>query len=75
MNDFVFGVKYDLGNFPGVVAKVMDNESVVSKFEFQSRYFFHFQTNTPEKGMYSHGLPGMSLIVQLSFYKVGFGFK
>ena len=45
------------GGWPrDVMVKVMDCEIIVSKFELQSRYYVHFQTNTLEKGM---NLPGM----------------
>ena len=32
----------------GVVANLMDYDIVVCKFELQSRYYVHFQTNTHE---------------------------
>ena len=35
----------------GVMVKVMDCRIVVSKFELQSCYYIHFQTNTLGKGM------------------------
>ena len=37
--------------FCGVMVKVMVCEIVVSEFEFQSRYYVHFQTNTLRKDM------------------------
>ena len=35
----------------GVMIKAMDDGIVVSEFELQSHYYFHFQTNTLGKGM------------------------
>ena len=43
----------------GIVATVLNSDIVVSEFEFQARYYVHFQINTYEKGM-------NSLIPQLS---------
>ena len=37
----------------------MDYGIVVSKFELQPRYYFHFQTNTFGKGMNPLILPAM----------------
>ena len=54
-------IKSNLGNqsipkslyvYPrGVMVKVLDCGSVVSKFELQSLYYIHFWTNTLGKGM------------------------
>ena len=35
----------------GVMVKAMDCRIVVSQFVFQSRYYVHFRTNIPGKGM------------------------
>ena len=35
----------------GEVANVLDCEIVLIEFETQSRYYFHFQTNTLGKGV------------------------
>ena len=35
----------------GVMVKAMDCGIVVSEFEYQSRYYVHFGTNTFEKSM------------------------
>ena len=37
--------------FLGVVANMMDCDIVVSEFELQSRYYYHFLSNTLGKGM------------------------
>ena len=42
------------GNPHGVVVNMLDCDTVVSEFEFQSRYNIHFQTNALSKGMNSH---------------------
>ena len=39
------------------MVKVLDCGIVVSKFELQSRYYVHFQTNTFGKGMNPLNLP------------------
>ena len=43
----------------GVMVKAMDCEIVVSEYELQSRYYFHFRTNTFRKGMNPLILPVM----------------
>ena len=43
----------------GVMVKAMDCGIVVSEFEFQSRYYVHFQANTLGKGMNPLILPAM----------------
>ena len=43
----------------GVMVKVMDSGIVESEFEFKSRYYVHFRTNTLEKGMNPLILPAM----------------
>ena len=35
----------------GVIVKVLYYGIVVNEFELQSRYYVHFRTNTPGKGM------------------------
>ena len=35
----------------GVMVKTLDGRILVSEFEFQSRYYVHFRTNTLGKGM------------------------
>ena len=42
-----------------VMVKVMDCEIVRSEFELHSRYYVHFRTNTPGKGMNPLTLPAM----------------
>ena len=37
------------GGSRDVVANVLDCDIVVSEFEHQSRYYFHFRTNAPWK--------------------------
>ena len=44
----------------GVIFKAMDCVIVVSEFDLQSRYYVHFRTNTPRKGMNPILLPAMS---------------
>ena len=34
----------------GVVANVMNNNTVMSEFELQSRYYVHFRANAQRKG-------------------------
>ena len=41
------------------MVKAMDSRIVVSEFEFQSRYYVHFGTNTLGKGMNPIILPAM----------------
>ena len=41
------------------MAKVLEYEIIVSMFEFQSRYYVHFWTNTLKKGMNPLILPAM----------------
>ena len=43
----------------GVIVKVMDCGIVISEFEFQSRYYADFRTNTLGKGMNPLILPVM----------------
>ena len=43
----------------GLMVKAMDCGIVVSEFEFQSRYYIPFGTNTLRKGMNSLILPAM----------------
>ena len=43
----------------GVMVKAMDCEIVVSEFEFLSRYYVHFRTNTLGKGMKPLILPAL----------------
>ena len=45
----------------GVMVKAMDCRIVVSDFEFQSRYYVHFQTNTLGKGRNLLILPAYGL--------------
>ena len=42
-----------------VVDNSLDGDIVVSKFEFQSRYYLHFWTDTLKKGMNSLIPPAM----------------
>ena len=44
----------------GVMVKALDCGIVVSEFEFQSRYYVHFRTNTIGKVMNPLILPAMS---------------
>ena len=44
----------------GVVANVLDCKIIVSEFEFQSPYHFHFRIKTLGKGMNSIIPPAMS---------------
>ena len=39
--------------FRGVVANVLDRDTVVSEIELQLRYYIHFWTNTQGKGVNS----------------------
>ena len=58
------------------MVKAMDCEIVVSEFEHQSRYYIHFRTNTPGKGMIPLILPAMVNIVPLLFFQEdGFGIE
>ena len=61
----------------GVIANVLNCDILVSEFEFQSRYYVRFQTNTLRKDMkHLFSLPGMVLIVPLMFsYNDGLGIK
>ena len=54
----------------GVVVKGMDCRIIISKFEFQLRYYVHFRTNTLGKDMNP-----LSIVPLLFFYKDGLGFK
>ena len=56
------------GGARGVMVKAMDCGIVVSEFELQSRYYVHFRTNTPGKGMNPLILPAMGEIVPLLFF-------
>ena len=42
-----------------VVANILDYDIVVCEFKLQLRYYFHFRTNTFEKGMNSFIHPAM----------------
>ena len=53
------GTKKNGGCPRSIMVKVMDCGIVVSEFEFQSRYYVHFQTNTLRKGMNPLILPAM----------------
>ena len=44
-------------NSCGVLVNELDNDIVVSEFEFQSHYYFHFGIYTLEKGMSSLSPP------------------
>ena len=58
------------------MAKIIECGLEVSTFEFQSRYYVHFPTNTLRKGienLLSFQLRGQ--ITLLLFYKSGFGVK
>ena len=58
------------------MVKAMDCGIVVSEFGLQLRYFVHFRTNTPGKGMKPLILSAMGQIVALLFFsKDGFGIK
>ena len=58
------------------MAEMLDCDIVVSEFEFQSRNYIHFSTNTLRKGMNPLILPNMGKIVSLLFfYKDGFTIK
>ena len=60
----------------GVMVKALDCGIVVRKFELQSSYYVHFQTNTLGKGMDPLIPPAIGWIVPLlSFWKDGFGIK
>ena len=53
-SDWTFGTNklyVSIGHPRSVMVKVLDSGIVVSKFELQSRYCVHFQTNTQGKGM------------------------
>ena len=52
----------------GVMVKAMDCGIVVSDFEFQSRYYVYFWTNTLGKRMNPLILPSMGLIVPVLFF-------
>ena len=45
----------------GVVTNVLDCDIGVSKFEFQSHYYVHFQSNTLGKGVNSFIFPAMGV--------------
>ena len=58
------------------MVKAMDCGIVVSKFELQSQYDVHFQTNTPGKGIKPLILLAMGKIASLLFFlKDGFVIK
>ena len=60
----------------GVMVKAMDCGTVVSEFEFQSRYYVHFPANTLGKGMNPLILTAMGQIVPLLFFSENsFGIK
>ena len=51
----------------GVMVKATECRIVVSKFEFQSRYYIRFRTNTLWKGMNHLILPVLVKIVPVLF--------
>ena len=54
-----------------VMVKILDHRIIVSKFEFQSHYYIHFQIKTFGKSMNTFILTAMGYIVPLLvFYKV-----
>ena len=55
----IIGAQWHEGGPSGVMVKVMDCGIVVRKFVLQSRYYVHFPTNTPRKGMNPLILPAM----------------
>ena len=57
------------------MANVLDRDIVVSVFELQSRYYVIFQTNTLGNSMKPLIPLAMGWIIQLMFYKNGFGIK
>ena len=58
------------------MVKAMDCGIIDSEFVLQSRYYVHFRTNTPGKGLYPLILPAMGKIVSLLFfYENSFGIK
>ena len=64
------------GSPSGIVANVLDSDTVVIKFEFQSCYCIHFQTNSLGKGMNSLiSLAMDQIVLLLFFYMIGFGIK
>ena len=50
-----------------LMAKDLDCNLEVNKFELQSRYYVHFRTNTLGKGMNPLILPAMGKILSLLF--------
>ena len=63
-------------NHHDVVANVLDCHSIVSEFEFQSRYYIHFLINILEKGMdFLIPLTMDYILSLLFFYKDSFGIK
>ena len=42
------------GNPHDIVANVLDCDTVVSEFKFQSCFYVHFQTDTIDEGMHPH---------------------
>ena len=64
------------GSYHGAVANVLDCAIVIGEFEFLSRYYAHFLTNTIGKDINPFIPSAMAGIVpQPLFYKVGFGIK
>ena len=59
------------------MAKVLDYGLKISEFEFLSRSYIPFRTNTYGKGMHHLILPAAMgwIVLQLFFHKNGFGIK
>ena len=59
-----------------IVANVLDCDRIVSEFKLQSRYYFHFRTDTLAKSNNFLILPAIGSIAPLLFfYEDSFGIK
>ena len=58
-----------------VVANVLDCDIVVSEFKLELRYYVHFRTNIPGKGMNPFISTSYKLTVSQLFYKDCFGIE
>ena len=67
---------YLTGSLRGVVANVLDYDTVKSEFKFQEHYYIHFRNNTFGKGLKPLCISSYALNnPTISFYKGDLGIK
>ena len=59
---------FEVGSYLGLVANMLDYDTVISEFELQSRYYVHFWINTFGKGMNLLILQAWSYLLPLLFF-------